>query len=100
MLTVNLGPFAISMSQLVLMMALLVALWVGYLVGHRQQTGGIGHILSDMLIAALLVARIAFVAIWFNTYRHSPWSLLDIRDGGFTPWAGVVVAVLLAIWRD
>jgi len=99
MLTVNLGPFAISMSQLVLMMALLVALWVGYLVGRRQQTGGIGHILSDMLIAALLVARIAFVAIWFNTYRHSPWSILDIRDGGFTPWAGVAAALLVAIWR-
>lgn len=99
MLTVNLGPFAIPISQWVLMIALLVALGVGYLVGRRHQTGGIGHVLSDMLIVALLVARIAFVAIWFDTYRHSPWSMLDIRDGGFTPWAGVVAALLVAIWR-
>lgn len=98
MLTVNLGPFAISMSQLVLMMALLVALWVGYMVGRRQQTGGIGHILSDMLIVGLLAARIAFVAIWFDTYRNAPWSMLNIRDGGFTPWAGVAAALLVAIW--
>jgi thiol-disulfide isomerase/thioredoxin len=99
MLTVNLGPFAIPISQWVLMIALLVALGVGYLVGRRQQTGGIGHVLSDMLIVALLVARIAFVAIWFDTYRNSPWSMLDIRDGGLTPWAGVAAALLVAIWR-
>jgi thiol-disulfide isomerase/thioredoxin len=99
MLTVNLGPFAIPISQWVLMIALLVALGVGYLVGRRHQTGGIGHVLSDMLIVALLVARIAFVAIWFDTYRHAPWSMLDIRDGGFTPWAGVVAALLVAIWQ-
>src|SRR5665647_3554549 len=80
------------------MMALLVALWVGYMVGHRQQTGGIGHILSDMLIVGLLAARIAFVAIWFDTYRNSLWSMINIRDGGFTPWAGVAAALLVAIW--
>ena len=99
MLTVNLGPFAIPISQLVLMIALLVALGAGHLVGRRQQTGGIGHILSDMLLVALLVARIAFVAIWFDTYRNSLWSILDIRDGGFTPWAGMVAALLVAIWH-
>lgn len=99
MLTVNLGPFAVPISQLVLMVALLVALGVGYLVGRREQTGGIGNILTDMLIAALLVARIVFVAIWFDTYRTFPWSILDIRDGGFTPWAGMAAALLVAIWR-
>jgi thiol-disulfide isomerase/thioredoxin len=99
MLTVNLGPFAVPISQLVLMIALLAALGAGHLVGRRQQTGGIGHSLSDMLLVALLVARIAFVAIWFDTYRNSPWSILDIRDGGFTPWAGMVAALLVAIWH-
>lgn len=99
MLTVNVGPFPVAVSQLLLMVALLAALAVGHLVGRRQKTDGIGHSLSDMLIVALLVARIAFVAIWFDTYRHSPWSMLDIRDGGFTPWAGVVAALLVAIWQ-
>ncbi|MDP2027100.1 TlpA disulfide reductase family protein, partial [Sulfuriferula sp.] len=26
-------------------------------------------------------------------------SMLDIRDGGFTPWAGVAAALLVALWR-
>jgi thiol-disulfide isomerase/thioredoxin len=99
MLTVNLGPLAVPVSQLLLMVALLAALAVGHLVGRRQQTGGIGHSLSDMLLVGLLVARIAFVVIWFDTYRHAPWSMLDIRDGGFTPWAGVAAALLVAIWQ-
>lgn len=99
MLTVNLGPFALQVSQLVLLVALLVALGAGHLAGRRQQTGGIGHVLTDMLLVALLAARIAFVAIWFDTYRSTPWSMLDIRDGGFTPWAGIGAACLLALWR-
>lgn len=98
MLTVNLGPLPVPVTLLLMMVALLVAAGVGRLVGRGQQTG-IGNILTDMLIAAVLVARIAFVAIWFDTYRSTPWSMLDIRDGGFTPWAGVVAALLVAIWR-
>jgi thiol-disulfide isomerase/thioredoxin len=81
-----------------MLLALLVAAVVGRLVGRAQQTG-IGNTLTDMLIAAVLAARIAYVAVWFDTYRSAPWSMLDIRDGGFTPWAGVVAALLLALWQ-
>ena len=80
------------------LLALLVAAVVGRLVGRAQKTG-IGNTLTDMLIAAVLAARVAFVAVWFDTYRSSPWSMLDIRDGGFTPWAGVVAALLVALWQ-
>jgi thiol-disulfide isomerase/thioredoxin len=99
MLSVNVGPFAVSVSQLLLLGALLAALAVGHLAGRRQRTGGIGHSLSDMLLVGLLAARIAFVARWFDTYRQAPWSMLDIRDGGFTPWAGVAAALLVAVWQ-
>ncbi|GBL46185.1 thioredoxin [Sulfuriferula multivorans] len=98
MLSMNVGPFALSGNVLLLLAAGLVAAGVGHLVGRRQQTG-IVNTLSDMLIAGVIVARIAFVALWFDTYRSSPWSMLDIRDGGFTPWAGMAAALLVAIWR-
>jgi len=98
MLSVNLGPFAVQVSHLLLLTSLLVAAVVGHLVGRPQRTG-IGNVLIDMLWAALPAARIAFVAVWFETYRNAPWSIFDIRDGGFTPWAGLVAALLVAIWR-
>ena len=98
MLNVNLGPFALQVSHLLLLAALLVATGVGHMVGRRQQIG-IGNSLIDMLWAALLVARLAFIATWFELYRNAPWSMLDIRDGGFTPWAGLVAALCVALWR-
>ena len=98
MLNVNLGPFALQVSHLLLLAALLVATGVGHLVGRQQQIG-IGNSLIDMLWAALLAARLAFIATWFELYRNAPWSMLDIRDGGFTPWAGLVAASGVALWR-
>ena len=98
MLSVNLGPLALPISVLLVLTAGVVAAGVGHLVGRRQKIG-ILNTLSDMLIAGLLVARIAFVILWFDTYRAAPWSMLDIRDGGFTPWAGIAAALGVALWR-
>jgi thiol-disulfide isomerase/thioredoxin len=85
-------------AVLLLIVALLVAAWAGRMAGRRRQTG-IGYILIAMLAAAILVSRIAFVAAWFDTYRSAPWSMLDIRDGGFMPWVGMIAALLVAVWR-
>jgi thiol-disulfide isomerase/thioredoxin len=98
MLTLNIGPLSLPITLFLMLVALLVAAGVGRLVGGSQRTG-VGNIAIDMLVAAVLVARIAFVSIWFDTYRNSPWSTLDIRDGGFTPWAGMMAALLVAFWR-
>ena len=99
MLSVNLGPLALPIGPLLLLAAGLVAAGVGHLVGRRQRIW-ILNTLSDMLFAGVLVARIAFVILWFDTYRAAPWwSMLDIRDGGFTPWAGIVAALGVALWR-
>jgi thiol-disulfide isomerase/thioredoxin len=98
MLTLNLGSLPVPIALLLLAVALLVAAGVGRLVGRDQQIG-IGNVLGDMVWAALLVARIAFVAAWFDLYWKAPWSMLDIRDGGFTPWAGLLAALAVAIWR-
>lgn len=97
-MNVNLGPFAIQVSHLLLLASLLVAAIVGHVLGRPHRIG-IGNVLIDMLLAGMLIARIVFVAIWFDQYRDAPWSVFDIRDGGFTPVAGVVVAMGVAIWR-
>lgn len=98
MLSINIGPLALPMGVLSLLAAGIVAASVGHWVGRRTQTG-IVNTLSDMLIAAMLAARIGFVATWFELYRASPWSMLDIRDGGFLLWPGVAAALLLALWQ-
>ena len=96
--TLNIGPLSLPITLFLMLVALLVAAGVGRLVGASQRTG-VGNIVIDMLVAAVLVARIAFVSLWFDTYRSTPWSMLDIRDGGFTHWAGLMAALLVAFWR-
>jgi thiol-disulfide isomerase/thioredoxin len=92
------GPFAMPTQWVLLLICAAVAAIVGYFVGRRQQVR-IGASLIDMFLAAVVAARITFVAVWFEHYRSAPWTALDIRDGGFTPWAGALAAVLLALWQ-
>lgn len=126
MLTFSIGSFPVPAGQVTVLLAGLVALGVGRMVRPPQsaakageknaisdvdactpnaeqpvktKTAGIGATLSDMLLAALLVARLAFVLTWLDSYRDAPWSVFDIRDGGFTPWAGVAAALLVALWQ-
>jgi thiol-disulfide isomerase/thioredoxin len=98
MLNMNLGPFAVQVSHVLLLLALLVAAAVGHFVGrpHKQ---GITKVLVDMVLVALLASRMVFVGLWFDTYRQTPWGILDIRDGGFTPWAGWLAGLAVAIWH-
>ena len=98
MLSMNIGPVALPMGMVSLLVAGVVAAGVGHWVGRRTQTGIVNN-LSDMLIAAVLAARIGFVAAWFELYRATPWSMLDIRDGGFMLWPGVVAGLLVALWQ-
>ena len=94
----SVGPFAMASQWVVVMVCTAIAALVGHLIGRRQQVG-ITSTLTDMLLAAALVGRIVFVAVWFDHYRDAPWALLDIRDGGFTPWAGVSTAIAVELWQ-
>ncbi|MFT5591113.1 MAG: thiol-disulfide isomerase/thioredoxin [Bradyrhizobium sp.] len=98
MLNISLGPLTMQVSHLLLVLSLLVAAGVGHLVGRRQRVG-IVNTLTDMLLVALLAARLVFVLIWFDQYRQAPWTILDLRDGGFECWTGVGVALLFVLWR-
>lgn len=97
-LAISIGPFALATSLVIVLVCAAVAAVVGYMVGQRQRVS-IVNTLADMLLAGALAARVAFVVTWFEIYSSAPWSMLDIRDGGFTPWAGVLGAVLVALWQ-
>ncbi|MFZ2306680.1 MAG: TlpA disulfide reductase family protein [Rhodoferax sp.] len=97
-MAISIGPFALATSLVIVLVCAAVAAVVGYMVGRRQRVS-IVSTLADMLLAGALAARIVFVVTWFEIYRSAPWTMLDIRDGGFTPWAGVLGAVLVALWQ-
>ncbi|MGT2434167.1 TlpA family protein disulfide reductase (plasmid) [Cupriavidus basilensis] len=49
-------------------------------------------------MAGALSARLAFVRQWRTAYLAAPLSILDIRDGGWNPVAGLGVGCGLALW--
>ena len=98
MLTFTLGTFAIALNHLLLISALALATFVGWRVAKR---GGDNpeSVLFGLFMLGTLAARLAFVAWYWPHYRNDPWQIIDLRDGGFLAWPGVIVLLLAAVYR-
>ncbi|WP_287124815.1 TlpA disulfide reductase family protein [Chromohalobacter sp.] len=91
------GPLAFSLGQLLLALALGVAIAAGALAGRRQRVG-VSDTLFTLLLLALLGARLVFVVRYWDAY-DAWWTMLDIRDRGFDPWGGLAAALIYGSWR-
>ncbi|KFF49367.1 thiol:disulfide interchange protein [Gammaproteobacteria bacterium MFB021] len=95
--SIALGPLGVSLGQLLLVLSMIVALIVGAWMGHRRQVS-VGDVLFNALLIGVIGARIVFVAHYWQSY-DTFWSWLDIRDRGFEPLAGLVIAFIYLAWR-
>ncbi|GAB3461434.1 TlpA family protein disulfide reductase [Azotobacter salinestris] len=98
MLTLNLGPLALPIPYLLLLGSLLLALLTGWWTGRASARNPEPQ-LFRLLLVALLVARLTFVVSYFEHYQEAWWRVVDIRDGGFIAWPGVLAALLLGAWQ-
>jgi thiol-disulfide isomerase/thioredoxin len=98
MLTFTLGTFAIALNHLLLISALALATFVGWRVAKR---GGENpeSVLFSLFLMGMLAARSSFVAVYWMHYRNDPWQIIDLRDGGFLAWPGVIVLLLATLYR-
>jgi thiol-disulfide isomerase/thioredoxin len=96
MSSVQLGPLALPLPPLVLAVAAALALVVGKRLGRNRGVDAEPALLS-MFLLGLVAARLGFVWEWRGVYCHEPWSILDIRDGGWEAVAGFVVASLYGL---
>lgn len=96
MTDISLGPFSFPGPFLLFLSTMMVTLMVGsrYAVSKRE----IDRSLSLVIVLAVLVARLAFVLRYREMYISEPLRIPDIRDGGFSPWAGWLAAVAAAAW--
>lgn len=97
-MNLNIGPLAFQWSQVLAIACALLAIGVGRLTGWKLRVG-ISDVVFDMALVAAFVGRVVFVGQWFPVYQDDPWSIFDIRDGGFEVWSSVVAALLTASWR-
>src|SRR5450830_954175 len=99
MLSLQIGPLALPTGLVLLFVSLCVAYGVAWWLRRYRQLPDAGPLVSDLLIAGLLAARLAFVLRWHEQYFAAPWSILNIRDGGFLAPAGIAAALAIAAWR-
>ena len=89
MLTLTIGSFALAINHLLLILALALATLVGWRVAKR---GGENpeSVLFSLFLLGLLAARIGFVIGYWRYFENDPLQMLDLRDGGFLLWPGVL----------
>lgn len=95
MLAISLGPLALPVAPLVLIGALLVATTLGRRLGGAV----VENALWIAALVGLVAARAAHVAGHAGPYLAAPWTLLDVRDGGWLAAAGFAAAAAWLGWR-
>ncbi len=94
--SIAIGPLALPVQLLVLFAAIGLGLWVGSRAARRAGVS-VERELNTALFIGLLVARLAFVLPYRAAYADAPWRVIDIRDGGWSPWAGLAAAWFYAL---
>lgn len=94
MLSLNIGPLALSMVWVVVLLSLLTANGVAwYLLRHQQSK--LDTQIFALAFFGLIFARLAFVLMHWPDYQNNPLGMLNIRDGGLN-WLWGLVALSVA----
>lgn len=96
MLSISLGPIALPVAPLVLLVAVWLAGWVARRVALRtlpaQDAERAESAVWTAALIGLLAARAGHLAQHAAAYASEPWAVFDIRDGGWSPLAGLAGA--------
>lgn len=101
MLSVPLGPLALPLNPLLMLGGAWLASALAARLAARagaQARAAASAAMFRAAIAGLAGARLAFIAQEFESYASAPLTMLDVRDGGWLPWAGVLCAGAMLAW--
>jgi len=95
--SLQIGPFSLPWGLVILMLAWLAA---DVLLARWARKRGLSTTPHAWLLPllALVAARLGFVARYADEYLAQPLSVLNVRDGGWEPWAALAVAVIYVWW--
>lgn len=94
--TLTIGPFAFSAVALLGVLAVAAGTFAGSWAGGPRRAN-VEAALWRAALAGLVAARLAFIAQFHDAYLAAPATLLDLRDGGWSPLAGFAVAIVLLL---
>ncbi len=95
MISISLGPVALPVAPMLLLCAVWAASWLASRMavrsGDRHRAVMAGNAVFQAAGLGLLAARLAHLALNADAYlTASPWSALDLRDGGWHTLTGAL----------
>ena len=97
----QLGPLLLPFTLVLLVASATASAALGHRLGRRAGVEvDVDTVLWRALLVGLIAARLAFVFEYRSLYFSAPLGVVDIRDGGWNPTAGLVAAWFYAIHRQ
>jgi thiol-disulfide isomerase/thioredoxin len=98
MLSISIGPLAMSVSLLTTIIGISVfwtlTHWLTYKTVDNKY---VMDAVFRAIVVGLLVARIAFVLTLWSQYQKQWWQVFNLWDGGFLPFYGWAMAVFMLL---
>jgi thiol-disulfide isomerase/thioredoxin len=94
--TLAIGPLTFSVVLLLGLAGAVLGVIAGAWAG-RHRSVDVEPLLFRAAVIGFGAARLAFVAQFREAYFQAPFSIVDIRDGGWTPLAGFAAAALYLV---
>jgi thiol-disulfide isomerase/thioredoxin len=94
--TVAIGPLTFSAVLLLGLAGAVLGIVAGAWAGRHQKID-VEPLLFRAAVIGFVAARLAFVTQFRDAYLEAPLSIVDIRDGGWTPLAGFAAAALYLV---
>lgn len=103
MLSISLGPVALPVLPVLLLLAVWGASWLASRMAGKGSDQGAaaaaGNAVLNAALIGLLAARLAHLGLHADLYIATPWSGFDVRDGGWHLPTGLVSGVAWLAWR-
>ena len=99
MLSVSIGPLALPVAPLILLLSAWAAVSVAGRQVAKEDRAKAENTLWVALLLGLLAARIGYVLPYAAIYLATPWTLFDLRDGGWLALAGLAGGGAWLAWR-
>ncbi len=95
------GPLLLPFTLVLITASVAMSVALGHRLGRRAGVEvAVDAVLWRALLVGVIVARLAFVFEYRLMYFTAPLGIVDIRDGGWNPAAGLVAAWFYAIYRQ
>ena len=103
MYSLSLGPLALPVAPLLLIVSVWLGAWLAGRWAHRRSGLPVGERPGDELVHAawwgLLWARLVHVGLNADLYLAHPLAVLDVRDGGWHGWSGWAAGLMWLLWK-